>query len=185
MTGLFDRYAARKRKRQVSSSVESDAALAGPSQPAADDQPTTDESSGDQAIFIPSSPELGLSDQTEPDRVAQSEPNEGDPAPIALQILLPFDRAKGQASRSEYMRSGLPRPHWLVSAITNNYLPPRGPEPLRVEVSTPGAKEVKDILHRWESFHHEVSVANRLGNLYPHMYWWWPLEVWAFTRIIR
>ena len=47
MTGLLDRYAARKRKRQVSSSVESDAALAGPSQPAADDQPTADESSGD------------------------------------------------------------------------------------------------------------------------------------------
>ena len=62
MTGLLDRYAARKRKRQVISSDESDAApvhTAEPSQLAADGQPTTDGSSGDQAIIILCSPELG------------------------------------------------------------------------------------------------------------------------------
>ena len=56
MTGLLDRYTARKRKQQVISSDESDAApvqTAEPNQPAADDQPTADESSGDQAIIIP------------------------------------------------------------------------------------------------------------------------------------
>ena len=42
MTGLLDSYAARKRKRQVSSSGESDAAPAGPSQPVADDKPAAD-----------------------------------------------------------------------------------------------------------------------------------------------
>ena len=62
MMGLLDRYAARKRKQQVISSGESDTAHAqtgGPSLPAADGQPATDGSLGDQAIIIPCSPKLG------------------------------------------------------------------------------------------------------------------------------
>ena len=50
MTGLLDRYVARKRRRQVISSGESDTApvqTARPSLPAADGQPTTDGISGD------------------------------------------------------------------------------------------------------------------------------------------
>ena len=50
MTGLLDRYAPRKRKRQVISSGESDTTpvqTMGPSQPAADGQPSADGSSGD------------------------------------------------------------------------------------------------------------------------------------------
>ena len=68
------------------------------------------------------------------------------------------------------MRSGLPRPHRPNQVITDNYLPLRGPEPPRVEVLTPGAEEVKDILRRWEPFHRGASMADRLGNLYPHIY---------------
>ena len=51
MTGLLDRYAARKRKQQLSSSSESDPShIAGPSQPA-------DEGGSEmQAIVIPGSP---------------------------------------------------------------------------------------------------------------------------------
>ena len=59
---LLDRYAAHKRKRQVSSSGESDAApvqSAESSHPATDDEPAADGSSGDRAITIPGSPELG------------------------------------------------------------------------------------------------------------------------------
>ena len=62
MMGFLDRYAARKRKRQVISSSESDPSpiqTAGPSLPATDGQPAADESSGDRAITIPFSPELG------------------------------------------------------------------------------------------------------------------------------
>ena len=62
MTGLLDRYAARKRRRQVISSGKSDTTpvqTAGLSLPAANGQPTADGSSGDQAIIIPCSPELG------------------------------------------------------------------------------------------------------------------------------
>ena len=65
MTGLLDRYDARKRKRQLSSSSESDPAqTAGPSQPAAKG------GSDMQAIVIPGSPEPGPTDQTEQAGVA-------------------------------------------------------------------------------------------------------------------
>ena len=68
------------------------------------------------------------------------------------------------------MRSGLPRPKRLEQVITNNYLPPRGPEPPRVEISAPGKEEVKKILRRWEPFHRGASAADRLNSLYPPMY---------------
>ena len=68
------------------------------------------------------------------------------------------------------MRSGLRRPPRPDQVITDSYLPPREPEPPRVEVLTPGAEEVKDILRRWEPFHRGASSANRLGDLYPHIY---------------
>ena len=68
------------------------------------------------------------------------------------------------------MRSDLPRPKWPDQVITNNYIPPRGPEPPRVEISAPGEEEVKKILRRWKPFHRGESAANRLNDLYPAMY---------------
>ena len=65
---------------------------------------------------------------------------------------------------------GLPRPHRPDQVITDSYLPPRRLEPPRVEVSAPRAEEVKDILRHWEPFHCGVSAADRLGNLYLHIY---------------
>ena len=38
-----------------------------------------------------------------------------------------------------------------------------------MEVSAPGADEVKYIMRRWEPFHRGESAANWLNNLYPHM----------------
>ena len=38
-----------------------------------------------------------------------------------------------------------------------------------MEVSVPGADEVKYIMHRWEPFHRGEVVVDRLINLYPHM----------------
>ena len=61
--GLLDRYAARKRKRQVSSSGESDAAPV-PSK----DKPAADGSSGDRVITIPGSPELRPTIGSKPER---------------------------------------------------------------------------------------------------------------------
>ena len=68
------------------------------------------------------------------------------------------------------MRSGLPKLKWPDQVITNNYIPPRGPEPPKVEISALGEEEVKKILRRWEPFHRGESAANRLNDLYPSMY---------------
>ena len=62
MTGVLDHYVARKRKRQVISSGESDTAhvqTRGPSLLATDGRPTADGSLGDQTIIILGSLELG------------------------------------------------------------------------------------------------------------------------------
>ena len=39
-----------------------------------------------------------------------------------------------------------------------------------MEISDPEVEEVKDILRRWKPFHREASSADRLDNLYPHIY---------------
>ena len=107
--GLLDRYVARKRKRQVSSSGESDAAPV-PStdlgQPVTKYQSHADGSSGDRAITIPDSPKLRPSIGPEPD---WSESNEDDPAPRALQIIPPSYPGEGSQSRSKFMRSSANR----------------------------------------------------------------------------
>ena len=155
------------------SSSESDPApvqTVGPSLPATDGQPVTDGSSGDQTIIIPCSPELEPTVGVEPDGAGRSESNEGDPASRALQVIPPLDRGEEQPNKSKYIRSGLPKPNRADQVITQNYLPPRGPEPQRVETSTPEVEEVKDILRRWEPFHRGASASDRLDNLYPHIY---------------
>ena len=81
MTGLLDRYAARKRKRQLSSGSESDIA---PAQAEGPSQPTTKGGSEGQVIIIPCSPELGPVDQTETAGAAWIESKEVDPVPSAL-----------------------------------------------------------------------------------------------------
>ena len=146
MVRLLDRYAARKRKRQVSSSGESDAATvqsAKSSHPATYDEPATDGSSGDWAITIPGSPELGPTCGPKSDGADRSESNEGDPTLRALQVIQPSDTGEVTPRRSEYMRSGLPRPKRPDQVITNNYIPPRRLDPPRVEISALGEEEVK------------------------------------------
>ena len=68
------------------------------------------------------------------------------------------------------MLSGLPKPKRPDHVITHNYIPPRGPEPYKVEISAPGEEEVKKILRYWELFHGGESAANWLNDLYPTMY---------------
>ena len=162
MTGLLDRYAARKRKRQLSSSNESD-----PVQAAGSSQPAAEGGSEMQAIAILSSPEPGATDQTEPAGVARTESKEVDPILSALQVIHPFD--EGRFGRLKFMRSRLPRPPLPERIITNSYAPPRGPEPPRVKVLAPGANKVKFIMRRWKPFHRGEAAADQMNNLYPHM----------------
>ena len=147
MTGLLDCYAPRKRKRQLSFGSESDIA---PAQAAGPSQPAVEGGSKVQAIIISGSPESGPIYQTEPARVARIESKEADQVLSALQVIPPSDLDEGQPSRSNFIRSGLLRPTLPKRIITNFYVPPRGPEPHRVEVSSPGVDEVKYIMSRWE-----------------------------------
>ena len=162
MTGLLDRYAALKRKRQMSSNSESD-----PTQATRSSQLAAEGGSEMQAIVILGSPKLGVTDQTEPAGVARTESKEADPVPSALQVIHPSD--EGRPGRSKFIRSGLPRPPLPEWIITNSYAPPHEPEPPRVEVLAPGADEVKFIMRRWEPFHRGEAAAVRMNNLYPHM----------------
>ena len=141
MTGLLDRYVARKRKRQVSSNSESD-----PTQAVGSSQLAVEGGSEMEAIVIPGSLESGATDQTEPMGVARTKSKEVDPVPSALQVIHPSD--EGRPGRSKFMQSGLPRPPLTERIITNSYAPLRGSEPSRVEVSTPGADKVKLIMRR-------------------------------------
>ena len=164
MTGLLDRYAPRKRKRHLSSGSESD-----PVQTAGPSQAAVEGGSEMQAIFIPGSPEPVPTDQTEPAGVDLVESHDADLIPSALHVIPPSDWDGGQLSRSKFMRSGLPRPPLPERIITNYYAHSRGPDPPRMEVSVPGADEVKYIMRCWETFHHGEVTVDRLINLYPHM----------------
>ena len=171
--GLLDRYATRKRKRQVSYSEESGAPAAPSVEPSllvSDNLPTVDGSLGERAITISGSPELGQTGESGPDDAIQPESVVGDPAPVALQVIPPPDQDEKLTGTSKFTRSGLPKPTRPVEVLTLNYTPPRGPEPPRVEVTTHGVEEVKSILCHWEPFHHEASPADRMDNLYPHIY---------------
>ena len=113
---------------------------------------------------------MGPTGESESIGASQPELNVGDPAPQALQVILPSDQGEERPSKSKFTRSGLPKPTHPVEVLTLNYLPPLGPEPPRVEISAPGVEKVKGILPRWEPFHREASAADRLNNLYPHIY---------------
>ena len=139
------------------------------SQPAITDQPAADEILGDQAITIPSSPDLEPTIGPELDGTGRSGSNKGDLAPQALQVILASGQGEEPQNRSEFMWSGLPRPKRSDQVITNNYVPPRGSEPPRVEISAL-REEVKKILRRWEPYHRGAFAADRLNSLYPPMY---------------
>ena len=122
-----------------------------------------------QTTIIPSSPKSRPPNQTKPARDARIDSKEVDPVPSAFQVIPPSDRAEGQPSRSKFMGFGLPRPTLPEQIITNHYAPPSGQEPPRVEVSAPGADEVKYTMRHWEPFHRGESATDRMNNLYPHM----------------
>ena len=92
MTRLLDCYAARKRKRQLSSGSESNIA---PARAAGPSQPTAEGGSDMQAIIIHGSPESGPTDQTKQAGVALTESKEADPVPSAFQVIPPSDQAEG------------------------------------------------------------------------------------------
>ena len=80
MTGLLDRYASRKRKRQEDAEREADRVEGLNWLP-------TDGGSEMQEIVISGSPETGSNYQSGPEDIARGEPRESTLIPLALQVV--------------------------------------------------------------------------------------------------
>ena len=160
MTGLLDRYAARKRKRQEDVEREADRAEGL-------DRPPTVGGLEMQAILIPGSLEVGSNDQSGSEDIARGGLREDAPIPPALQVVHPPDQSGRRLGTAKLVLSGrkssLP-PDWI---LLNSYLPPRGPAPVMEEVTAPKPDDIKLILHRWKPFNRGESAVDRLDDLYP------------------
>ena len=94
MTGLLDRYAARKRKQQEEAEREADLAKGSNRLP-------TDGGLEIQAIVIPGSPEKGSNDQSGPKGIAYGELRESIPIPPVLQMVHPPDRSESRLGNAK------------------------------------------------------------------------------------
>ena len=166
MTGLVDRYAARKQKRQENVERRSKATT---DQADGSSRPITSGSSKVQAISIPSSPKTGSNNRLDIEDNALRESRDAAPTPPTLQIIPPPVQVGSRPSRSEFTRTELKRPPLPDQILTNSYLLARGPAPPKEEVSVPRLEEVKHIVHRWEPFNRGESLADRLNILYSMM----------------
>ena len=163
MTGLLDRYAAKKRKRQEDVAREADAAL---DQVAGSSRPTAGGSLEERVIIILGSPEMGSNDRLD---IEDDVLGEAVPTPPALQMILPPAQVGSQPGMSDFTRTGLKRPKLPNWIITNSYLPACGPASLQEEVSAPGLEDVKRIVRRWTPFNRGESAHDHLNSLYPVM----------------
>ena len=162
MTGLLDRYVARKRKRQESTER-------GPDQVEGSSRLATDGDSEMQEIVITGSPEIGSSDRPGPEDIALGEPREATPILPALQAIHPPDWAESQPDMPKLARTGSKRSLLPDQILLNSYLPPRGPALPMEEVAVPGPKGIKHIIHPWKPFNQGESAAYCLDDLYPRM----------------
>ena len=94
MTGLLNRYAARKRKQQENAKREAD-------QAEGSNRPSTYGGSEMQVIIIPGTPEMGSSDQSGSEGVTLGELREVTPNPPALQVIHPPDRAESRPNTTK------------------------------------------------------------------------------------
>ena len=163
MTGLLDRYAAKKRKRQEDAAWGADVA---PGQADGSSRPATGSSLGEQAIIIPGSPETGSNDIGDN---ALGESRKAASAPSALQMIHPPFQVGSRSGKSEFTRTELKRPSLLDRIVTNSFLLARGLASPKEEVSVLGLEDVKHIIHRWKPFNWGESAADRLNSLYPVM----------------
>ena len=160
MTGLLDRYVARKRKRQEEAKLEAERAEGSV-------LPPMDGGSEIQIIVIPASPEMGSKDQPGSEDIAREEPREEAPIPPALQVVHPPERPESRSGAAKLFLTGQKKlllPDWI---LLNSYLPPRDPALVMEEVAVPGPDDIKSILHRWKPFNRGESTADRLDDLYP------------------
>ena len=161
MTGLQDRYTARKWKWQESAKREVD-------QAEGLNRPSTDGGLEMQAIIILGSPEMGSSDKPGPGRVALGELREVTLIPPALQVIHPPDQAESRPDTARLAQAGGKKPLPPDRILLNSYPPPpRGLTPTMEEVTVPEPYDIKHILHRWKPFNRGESAADRLDDSYP------------------
>ena len=140
MTGLLDRYVARKWKWQKSFEREAD-------QTKGSNRLSTDGGSEMQTIIIPASPEMGSSDQPGPEGVALGELREVTPIPPTLQVIHPPNRAESRSDMAKHAQARRKKPLLPDRILLNSYLPPRGPALAIEEVIVPGLEDIKHIIH--------------------------------------
>ena len=160
MTGLLDRYAARKRKRHEEAEREAERADGSV-------RPLMDGGSEIQTILIPASPEMGSNDQSVLEDIAREEPREEAPIPPALQVVHPPERPEGHLGAAKFALTECKKPLSLDRILLNSYLPPRGPALVMEEVVVPRLDDIKSIFHRWKPFNRGEYAADRLDDLYP------------------
>ena len=122
MTGLLDRYATTKQKRQEGFERE-------PDQAEGSNRLITDGDSEMQTIVIPGSPKMGSSDQSGPEDGVVGEPRGVTLIPPALQVIHPPDRAEARSDMPKLTQTGHKRSLLPDRRLLNSYLPPRGPTP--------------------------------------------------------
>ena len=160
MTGLLDRYASKKRKRQEDAEREADRAEGSNWLP-------TDGGSEMHAIVIPGSLEKGSNDQPDPEDIAHGEPRESTLIPPALRVVRPPDQMESRLGNAKLALPGRKRLLPPDQILLNSYLPPCGPASAMEEVTAPGPDYIKLILHLWRPFNRGKSLADHLDNLYP------------------
>ena len=131
MTGLLNRYAAKKRKWWENVKRRFDAA---PDQADGSSQPETGGSSELQMIIIPGSPETGSYDRLDIRDDALGELGEAAPTPPMLQMISHLIQVGSRSGRSEFTRTGLKRPSFPDRIVINSYLLSCGPAPPKEKV---------------------------------------------------
>ena len=162
MTGLLDRYAAIKLKRQEEAERGAKQAEGSVCLP-------MDGGSEIQTIVIPTSPEMGSNDQPSSEDIAYEEPREKAPIPPALQVVHPSERPKSRPSATRLALTSRKKLLPPDRILLNSYLPPCGPAPVMEEVAVPGPDDIKSILHCWKPFNQGESAVDHLDDLYPMM----------------
>ena len=162
MTGLLDRYAARKRKRQEEAEREAKRAEGSV-------LPLMDGGSEIQTIMIPASPEMGSNDQSGSKDIAREEPRKEAPIPPTLQVVHPSERPESHSGAARLTLTERKRPLPPDRILLNCYLPPHGSAQVMEEVAVPEPDDIESILHRWKPFNRGEATADRLDDLYPRM----------------
>ena len=81
---------------------------------------------------------MGLNDQLTPENIALVEPMEVFPAPLAIQVVHPSEKAVSHSDKAKFTRAGRRKPLLPDRMLLNSYLLPHGLAPPMEEVSVSG-----------------------------------------------